>query len=78
MVLGFILYEGVELTYNFLKLGFKIISSSYRWYYGIKPETEQNKILRLENRIEELEEILVDTQKDEFALMKMMLDKNDE
>ena len=78
MVLGFILYEGAELTYNFLKLGVKIISSSYQWYYGIKPETEQNKILRLENRIEELEEILIDTQKDEFALMKMMLDKKDE
>ena len=77
MVLGFIIYEGLELTYNFLKIGVNIATYSYKWYYGIKQETNQEKILRLENRIEELEEILIDTQKDEFALMKMMLEKKE-
>jgi len=72
-MLGYILYESVEITYTVLKLGYNAISGTYNWYYGIDNKTdeqikleklekdEENKdniIKNLEERINKLENIL--------------------
>ena len=69
MVLGFILYESLELVYNVGKLTINGAYGLYSWYYDVKPPmTEQMKlelkqielIERLTNRIENLEHLLED------------------
>ena len=69
MVLGFILYESLELVYNVGKLTINGAYGLYSWYYDVKPAmTEQMKlelkqielIERLTNRIENLEHLLED------------------
>lgn len=69
MVLGFILYESIELVYNVGKLTVNGAYGLYSWYYDVKePLTEQMKlelkqielIERLTNRIENLEHLLED------------------
>ena len=35
MVLGFVLYEAVDLGYNVVKIGYNSITGAYNWYYQI-------------------------------------------
>tara|TARA_B100001063_G_scaffold45495_2_gene39257 strand:- start:5105 stop:5380 length:276 start_codon:yes stop_codon:yes gene_type:complete len=59
MVLGTILYEGIDLTYHALKLGYYGASSVYGYFWGAKKEmsTEemQEMIKDLQQKIEKME-----------------------
>jgi hypothetical protein len=55
MVLGFILYETVDLVYNVGAMTYNGTSYVYRWYYGIEDED-----IKKEKEIEELRLRLVD------------------
>jgi hypothetical protein len=44
MVLGFLLYESIDLAYNMGKITFNGITYTYNWYYGITPTDLNNKI----------------------------------
>ena len=59
MVLGTILYEGIDLTYHALKLGYYGASSVYSYFWGAKKEmsTEemQEMIKDLQQKIEKME-----------------------
>ena len=55
MVLGMILYEGVDLAYNVVRLAYNGTSGVYNWWY-------QEELRKLNNRVKELEEALVDKQ----------------
>ncbi len=69
MVLGFILYESIDLVYNIGKLSYNAISGTYNWYYGVQPpeiverELEMTKIEELEAKIDQLTNILMQQQK---------------
>ena len=58
MVLGFILYESIDLVYNVGKLSYNAITGTYNWYYGIQSaeiqerELEMTKIHELEAKID--------------------------
>jgi hypothetical protein len=64
MVLGMILYEGVDLAYNVVKLGYNGVRGSYYWWYGMNyPEVQiqvntNTTLLLLEDRIHHLERLL--------------------
>ena len=45
MVLGMILYEGVDITYNIVRIGYDSIIGVYNWWYEI--EEHKNFILHL-------------------------------
>lgn len=59
MVLGTILYEGLDLTYHALKLGYYGASSVYSYFWGAKKEMTQDEmqemIKDLQSKIEKLE-----------------------
>ena len=59
MVLGTILYEGLDLTYHALKLGYNGATSIYGYFWGGKeemtPEEMQKIIEELQSKIEKLE-----------------------
>lgn len=59
MVLGTIIYEGIDLTYHVLKLGYYGASSAYSYFWGEKkemtPEEMQKIIEGLQNKIEKME-----------------------
>lgn len=65
MVLGFILYESIDLVYNIGKLSYNVISGTYNWYYDIQSpevkerELEMTKIEELEAKIEKLTNIII-------------------
>ena len=40
MVLGFILYETIDIAYNVSKLGYNSVTGLYNWYYDIKTEDD--------------------------------------
>ena len=60
MVLGFVLYESIDLAYNVLKLGYNGISGVYNWYY-YEPEPEvsreQEILIEMTSLMEKLEEL---------------------
>ena len=62
-MLGFLLYEAVDLVYTLGKLGYKGVRATYYWYYDLEyPEVEQiknkeNVIEQLKKRVEMLEEM---------------------
>ena len=37
MVLGFVLYEAVDVGYNVIKMTYNGVAYTYNWYYGITP-----------------------------------------
>lgn len=55
MVLGFILYETVDLAYNMTLMTYNGTAYVYRWYYGIDDENTKKK-----KEIEELRLKLTD------------------
>ena len=59
-MIGFILYEAMDLTWAFGKTVFDIIGTGYRWYYHIPNEQQriEMQIMRLTDKIQELEEKL--------------------
>ena len=69
MVLGFILYESIDLVYNIGKLSYNAISGTYNWYYGVQSpeiverELEMTKIEELEAKIDQLTNIIMQQQK---------------
>ena len=73
MVLGIILYEGVDLAYNVVKLGYNGVSGVYNWWYQVEQkEKEENdnqtqelikQLKLLNNKVEELENIIQNNNK---------------
>ena len=61
MVLGFILYETVDLAYNMGLMTYNGTAYVYRWYYGIDDENtkKEKEIEDLRLRIAELESRLL-------------------
>ena len=41
MVLGFLLYEAVDVVYNVGRVGWNGVAGAYRWYYGIEEEPDR-------------------------------------
>ncbi len=74
MVLGIILYEGVDLAYNVVKLGYNGVTGVYNWWYQIEQlekeeshnETKEliKQLKLLNNKVEELENIIQKNKKD--------------
>ena len=65
MVLGFLLYEAVDLAYHTTKLTFNGVAFVYNWYYGIninnldhKIKHDEEHIKMLEDRVKQLENLL--------------------
>ena len=62
MVLGFILYETIDIAYNVSKLGYNSVTGLYNWYYDIKTEDDKEKerLDRLENKIDKISKLFED------------------
>ena len=62
MVLGFILYETIDIVYNVSKLGYNSVTGLYNWYYDIKTEDDKEKerLDRLENKIDKISKLFED------------------
>lgn len=65
MVLGFLLYEAVDVAYHATKLTVNSVSFVYNWYYGININNLDNKVRHdeehikmLEDRVKQLENLL--------------------
>lgn len=60
MVLGFVLYESIDLAYNIIKLGYNGITGAYSWYY-YEPEEEASReqeiLIEMTNLMSKLEEL---------------------
>ena len=63
-MLGYLLYEAVEVTYTVPKLLYNGISGTYYWYYGMENLTEdEKKIKELENLELKKDEIIKNLEK---------------
>jgi hypothetical protein len=72
MVLGFILYESIDLVYHAGKIGYNTVSGAYNWYYGTPEEPEENKRLkRLENKIDKISKLFEENDMKEKANLKI-------
>ena len=60
MVLGFILYETVDLLWNFGGITYRGSKFVYNWYYDIltPDDIEINELKKLNNRIAHLEKLI--------------------
>ena len=68
MVLGIILYEGVDLAYNVAKISYNGVAGVYNWWYQVEEKEKEKQheetaelikeIKNLNNRIKELEDNL--------------------
>lgn len=62
MVLGFVLYESIDLAFNVLKLGYNGVTGLYYWYYK-EPDEETKKsrndeiLIEMTNLMNKLEEL---------------------
>jgi hypothetical protein len=57
MVLGFILYESIDLLYNTTKITINVIIGTYNWYYNINtyvPLEPPDRFCLLEDKIDML------------------------
>ena len=64
-MIGFIIYEMVDIAWSFSKISFKGLASAYNWYYSV-PSAEDNignqlkylkdEIKMLEQKIDDYEE----------------------
>ena len=66
MVLGFLLYEAIDVAYHATKLTFNSASFLYNWYYDIninqldnKVKNDEEHIKKLENRVAQLEQLVL-------------------
>jgi hypothetical protein len=66
MVLGFLLYETVDLGINVIKITYNSARSTYYWWYGLDyPEVALEKkaiedVEKLTHKLEDIEKILKD------------------
>jgi len=62
MVLGFLLYEAVDLAWNFGGMTYRGSKYVYDWYYEIPTadEIEIDKLQLLEDKVTHLEKLLED------------------
>jgi hypothetical protein len=60
MVLGFLLYEAVDLIWNFGGLTYRGTKNVYNWYYAVPTpdDVEIHKLEDIEKRMKHLEELL--------------------
>lgn len=60
MVLGFLLYEAVDLAWNFGGMTYRGSKYIYDWYYEVPTadEIEIDKLQLLEDKVTHLEELL--------------------
>jgi wobble nucleotide-excising tRNase len=71
MVLGMILYEGVDLLYNVVRLSYNGVTGTYNWWYKVEEHEKEEKhkeamemiaeLKKLNNRVKELECTLVES-----------------
>ena len=61
MVLGFILYETVDIIYNLTAMTYNGTAYAYRWYCGMEDETvkKEKEIEELRVRLSDLENQLL-------------------
>ena len=74
MVLGMILYEGVDLAYNTVRLVYNGTTGVYNWWYQVEAHEKEEQhqeakemieeLKKLNNRVKELENALVDKKQD--------------
>lgn len=69
MVLGFILYESIDLVYHVGKIGYNTVSGAYNWYYGTQEENKRLK--RLENKIDKISKLFEENDMKEKANLKI-------
>jgi len=55
MVLGYLLYETIDLGFTVCKIGYNSINFIYNWYYDTNHETEMELLEELKTRVKELE-----------------------
>ena len=62
MVLGFILYESLDIVYNVGKLSYNGVAGLYNWYYDVKSNDveEIERLTRLENKIDKISKLFED------------------
>jgi hypothetical protein len=62
MVLGFILYESMDIVYNVGKISYNGVKGVYNWYYEVKTDDQQEleRLDRLENKIDKLSKLFED------------------
>jgi len=61
MVLGYLLYEILDLGVNVIKISYNNSKALYYWWYGMHSEVERTEIQRIENlnrRLTDLENLL--------------------
>lgn len=56
MVLGFVLYETVDVGYNIIKMTYNGVAYTYNWYYGTIPETLETKLQHDEHELKQTKE----------------------
>ena len=68
MVLGMLLYEGADIAYNVVRLGYNSVAGAYNWYYQIEEIEEEthkeakemiDELKKLNKRVKELEDALI-------------------
>ena len=73
MVLGFVLYEAVDLGYNVVKISYNSVAGLYNWYYEIDVHEKElehkekaailEEMKKLNTRLKELENAIEHTAK---------------
>ena len=66
MVLGFLVYEAMDVAYHVTKMTLNSASMVYNWYYDIniysidnKVRTDEEHIKQLEDRVQQLEDMIL-------------------
>ena len=66
MVLGFLIYETIDVAYHVTKMTLNSASMVYNWYYDIniysidnKVKTDEEHIKVLEDRVKQLEDMIL-------------------
>ena len=57
MVLGMLLYEGVDIAYNVVRLGYNSVAGVYNWYYQIEEIEEEETHKEAKEMIDELKKL---------------------
>lgn len=59
MVLGYLLYEAVDILYNVARIGYEGVNKVYDWYKGEDaPPLEKSELEKLKARMAVLEDVL--------------------